>query len=183
MPFQQNCCGRWVCGRCVRRNRRFTEYCPYCPLPLGYEAAAAEQEEAPGFVAGESDGKRGEGKEQQQEDVVHFVRPTDTMAGLSLRYGVPLAVLRSHNRLFADSLLSARRTVAIPAGHYAGASASPAAAEGSGRKARVKRFQLRTKCVDARMAEAYLASAAGGFEGAVTQYLEDEEWVREQGGP
>jgi len=118
--------------------------------------------------------------------VVHFVRPTDTMAGLSLRYGVPLAVLRSHNRLFADSLLPARRTVAIPAGHCAGASASTAAAaaaEDSGRRARVKRFQLRTTCVDARMAEAYLASAAGGFEGAVTQYLEDEEWVREQGGP
>jgi len=171
-----------------QRNRRFTEYCPYCPLPPGYVASPPEEEEeeVPGYTPGDgstageakdkSSGKGGE----QQEDVVHFVRPTDTVAGLSLHYGVPLPVLRSHNRLFTDSLLSARQAISIPAGYFPGASASPAAEEGSDGKALVKRFQVRTKCVDVKMAEAYLDSASGGFEGAVTQYLEDEGWVREQ---
>lgn len=104
------------------------------------------------------------------------------MASLSLHYNVPLPVLRAHNRLFSDPLLSARQAITIPAGYYGGASVSPAAEEGSDRKALVKRFQLRTKCVDAKMAEAYIdaAEGEGGFEEAVKQFCEDEGWVHEQ---
>ncbi|KAF8539667.1 hypothetical protein BDD12DRAFT_836974 [Trichophaea hybrida] len=45
----------------------------------------------------------------------------------------------------------------------------------------VKRFQLRTKCVDVEMARAYLCAAEGELEIAVEAYLGDETWVGEQG--
>ena len=60
-------------------------------------------------------------------DTVHFLRqPHDTIASLSLQYGVTASALRRANRLPSDgdALLAARRTLVIP-GVGAGGSRSP----------------------------------------------------------
>jgi hypothetical protein len=114
--------------------------------------------------------------------VIHFVRATDTLPGLALLYNVPLGVLRSHNRLWSDHLLVARSAISIPASHYRGGSHSPAAEEGDDKKCLLKRFQITTKCVDVKMAEAYLDAAGGRLEEAVETWRADEGWVREQEG-
>jgi hypothetical protein len=114
------------------------------------------------------------------DDVLHFVKPTDTLAGLSLLYNVPAPLLRSYNRLFVDAHLLARQAIAIPATHYSGPSHSARPEEDDEKKSLVKRFQLRTKCVDVKMAEVYLEAADGGLEEAVETYRGDEGWVKEQ---
>lgn len=116
------------------------------------------------------------------EDVTHFLAPQDTMASLSLAYGVPVAVLRSHNKLHADHLLSARRKVGIPRSHYRGASLSPHPVEGeeeSERKARLRRFMVRCKCADYKVATLYLEEHSWDLNAAVDKWWEDERWERE----
>lgn len=86
----------------------------------------------------------------QAEDVLHFLdHSLDTLASLSLRYGVPLEALRKANKINADGLLLARRTVIIPGEFYkAGVSLSPRPVEGEEeerRKLIVRKFMTSCK--------------------------------------
>ncbi|KAI3395292.1 hypothetical protein diail_1490 [Diaporthe ilicicola] len=116
-------------------------------------------------------------------DTLHFVHPTDdTIPSLSLRYNVPAAVLRRHNNLTSDHLLSARRTVLVPGSHYpSGVSLSPRPVGGEeeeARKGRIRRWMVATKCAAYDVAELYLAQAGGDVGVAVERYRADEEWER-----
>ncbi len=51
--------------------------------------------------------------------------------------------------------------------------------EAETRKAKLKRFQLRTKCVDVTMAEVYLKDAGWDERVAEERWWEDERWSRE----
>lgn len=114
-------------------------------------------------------------------EVIHYVRPEDTVDGICLSYGIPTAIFRKHNRLFSDNLLIARRTVLIPAGYGSGASNSPTPQNGAEeqRKVQVKRFQLTTKCIEYKVAEWYLREAHWSLEDALMRWSDDDEWERE----
>lgn len=116
---------------------------------------------------------------QDTDDTIHHVSSTDTLSGLSLAYQVPQAVLRRHNNLYSDTLLTARKWVLIPSTHYSGPSLStpPDPAEEE-RKVKVRRWMVATKCADYRVAELYLKGADGDLDAAVTVYKDDEEWER-----
>lgn len=97
-------------------------------------------------------------------DVLHHLHPTDTLASLSLSYHVPAPILRSHNNLFSDSLLAARRTLLIPGIHYQGPSLSGEPVESEEEriwKGRLRRFMVRSKCARYDVAEVYLKGAMG----------------------
>ncbi|KAH8749921.1 hypothetical protein F5883DRAFT_508528 [Diaporthe sp. PMI_573] len=116
-------------------------------------------------------------------DTLHFVHPTeDTIPSLSLRYNVPASVLRRHNNITSDHLLSARRTLLVPGTHYpSGVSLSPRPVGGEeeeARKARIRRWMVACKCAAYDVAELYLAQAGGDLGEAVERYLADEEWER-----
>ncbi|KAG8165615.1 hypothetical protein KVR01_004167 [Diaporthe batatas] len=116
-------------------------------------------------------------------DTLHFIHPTeDSIPSLSLRYGVPAPVLRRHNNLTSDHLLSARRTLLVPGSHYpSGVSLSPRPVGGEAeeaRKARIRRWMVACKCASYDVAELYLAQAGGDLGAAVERYLADEEWER-----
>lgn len=116
-------------------------------------------------------------------DTLHFVHPTeDTIPSLSLRYNVPAAVLRRHNNITSDHLLSARRTLLVPGTHYpSGVSLSPRPVGGEeeeARKARIRRWMVACKCAAYDVAELYLAQSGGDLGEAVERYLADEEWER-----
>lgn len=116
-------------------------------------------------------------------DTLHFVHPTeDTIPSLSLRYNVPAAVLRRHNNITSDHLLSARRTLLVPGSHYpSGVSLSPRPVGGEeeeARKARIRRWMVACKCAAYDVAELYLAQSGGDLGEAVERYLADEEWER-----
>ncbi|KAK7712423.1 hypothetical protein SLS64_004807 [Diaporthe eres] len=116
-------------------------------------------------------------------DTLHFVHPTeDTIPSLSLRYNVPAAVLRRHNNITSDHLISARRTLLVPGTHYpSGVSLSPRPVGGEeeeARKARIRRWMVACKCAAYDVAELYLAQSGGDLGEAVERYLADEEWER-----
>lgn len=116
-------------------------------------------------------------------DTLHFIHPTeDTIPSLSLRYNVPASVLRRHNNITSDHLLSARRTLLVPGTHYpSGVSLSPRPVGGEeeeARKARIRRWMVACKCAAYDVAELYLAQSGGDLGEAVERYLADEEWER-----
>lgn len=119
---------------------------------------------------------------QSSKDVTHHLHPSDTLTSLSLAYSTPAHILRSHNRLHADHLLAARRTISIPATHYHGPSLSDKPVEDpeeTARKAKLRRFMVATKCHEYEVAELYLKQADGDLEAACLKWGEDEKWERE----
>ncbi|KAJ8610273.1 hypothetical protein MRB53_038676 [Persea americana] len=116
-------------------------------------------------------------------DVTHHLHPTDTISSLSLAYNVPPHVLRAHNNLYADNLLSARRTVSIPGSHYKGGvslSSTPIDSEEEiARKTNLRKFMVGVKCHEYDVAELYMKQADGDVEAAIEAYRADEKWEKE----
>ncbi|KAL2181672.1 uncharacterized protein P884DRAFT_281868 [Thermothelomyces heterothallicus CBS 202.75] len=112
----------------------------------------------------------------------------DTLASLSLRYGIPLPVLRRHNNLpsDADYLLAARNTMLIPTAYIitpasGEASLSPHPVEDAAereRKIMIRRFMVACKEADYDAAVVYLEESGYDFEEAVARHREDAEWER-----
>jgi LysM domain len=105
---------------------------------------------------------------------VHYLRPEDTLFGLSLLYKVPLQDIRNANALYGNgNLLHARHYIVIPG--YAGPSLSGQPAETEEvetQKVALKRFQLLSKCVDYDMARIYMKSSGWNIE-EVISFLRD----------
>ncbi|KAK4044027.1 hypothetical protein C8A01DRAFT_43186 [Parachaetomium inaequale] len=130
----------------------------------------------------------------------------DTLLSLSLQYGIPLPILRQHNRLpnGADYLLAARNTLLIPTAYITtttttttpnpnpsddGGSASATSGISASlsphpiaspaereRKIAVRRFMVACKESDYDTAVVYLEESGYSFAEAVQQYREDAEW-------
>ncbi|KAF2228702.1 hypothetical protein EV356DRAFT_522092 [Viridothelium virens] len=115
-------------------------------------------------------------------DVLHFLHPDDTISSIALRYRVPLQILRTHNSLFSDSLLQARRTILIPGAYYHGPSLSARPVEGEeeeARKGKVRRFMVTCKVAEYDIALLYLKQTDYDLDEAVMRFQEDEQWEKE----
>ncbi|KAK4504623.1 hypothetical protein PRZ48_002584 [Zasmidium cellare] len=119
---------------------------------------------------------------QPAEDVLHFLKPHDSLHSLSLAYSVPLPALRKANKLYADHLIQGRKTILIPGEFYkGGVSLSPEPVEGEEedlRKSKIRRFQVATKVAEYDVALLYLKQADWNLEAAITAYKEDEQWEK-----
>lgn len=173
------CCNRAICARCMTDNPRFASYCPYCQVsnkpsslpqglrdPPAYSPPASPKRRSrasspssadlpPAYSEGDSQplDSRYIGREKPALDVLHFVDPaSDTVSSLSLRYGVPAHSLRNKNALYADHLLSARRTILIPGEYYkGGVSLSPRPIGGEEeevRKGKVRKWMVACKVAE-----------------------------------
>ncbi|KAI2642917.1 hypothetical protein GGS21DRAFT_486745 [Xylaria nigripes] len=200
------CCPRAICGRCIRHNPRFNSYCPYCQIsqadnilppglkdPPSYTASTdangafdsapppytptptgQKQQNAPNEKSSSRDAK-------QVEDILHFLNHAhDSINSLSLRYGVPAAILRRANNIASDHLIAGRRTIIIP-GEYCngGVSLSPRPVEGEeeeARKAKIRRWMVGCKVHDYDVALLYLEQAGYDLQVATDTYFADEEW-------
>lgn len=167
-----DCCGRAICARCLTDNPRFANYCPFCQIATGPSPLPAQglrdpptyspltegqqDEELPPYSAHDSLQPPSEKSMKNTDnvpDVLHFVDPNnDSILSLSVRYGVPADVLRRTNKMYADHLLAARRTVLIPGTHYkGGVSLSPRPLEGE--EEEIKKTKLRKFMVGCKLAE------------------------------
>ncbi|KAF6838047.1 hypothetical protein CPLU01_02655 [Colletotrichum plurivorum] len=199
------CCARVICGACIHDNPRFASYCPYCQTsstpsvlpanlrdPPSYSPVAAARHLSSGISAppppyAPADATTSTDEKSAPtppEDTLHFLdHEHDTVASLSLRYGVPAAVLRRANNITSDHLLHARRTVLIPGEYYAaGVSLSPRPIEGEEeelRKSKIRRFMTGCKVSDYDVAVLYLEQAAYDLETAMEAYAGDEAWERD----
>ncbi|KAF2816042.1 uncharacterized protein BDZ99DRAFT_505602 [Mytilinidion resinicola] len=203
------CCNRAICARCITDNARFSTYCPYCQvsivptsLPQGLRdpppyspptspelsqsarAGQSIQEELPAYSvlnAIHPPSEKSGSSDEHAPDVLHFIDPSnDTIASLSLRYGVPAGALRTTNGLYADHLLAARRTVLIPGEFYkGGVSLSPRPLEGEeeeSRKGKVRKWMVACKVAEYDIALLYLKQSDYDLELAIAAYKEDEKW-------
>lgn len=196
-PRHLPCCSRSICSPCLRSNPRFESYCPFCQLTTGPSSLPQGLRDPPAYEespAAPAPPRRHlddapptydslQRADERAPDVTHHLHATDTIPALSLAYHVPAAVLRQHNRLTSDHLLSARRTLSIPASHYkGGVSLSPRPVESEEereKKLKLRRFMTGTKCAEYDVAEVYLREAGGELERALERWREDEKWERE----
>lgn len=119
--------------------------------------------------------------EEPAEDVLHFLNHNhDSIASLSLRYGVPTGVLRRVNNINSDHLLLGRKTVIIPGEYYrSGVSLSPSPIDGEEeelRKGKIRRFMVACKVSEYDVAVLYLEQTEYDLEAAIVAYIADEEW-------
>jgi len=130
----------------------------------------------------------------QEGYIVHRLRhshPRDTIASLSLRYGIYPTILRLHNKLpsDADQLLAARQTLLIPVAYC---SKLPSQTEGDRkdgeveedeaerkRKVLIRRWMVACKEPDYDVATVYLEGCGWDLQEAVEAYWADWEWERE----
>ena len=174
-----DCCGRAICARCLTDNPRFAHYCPFCQIATGPSALPAQglrepptydspqdkhDDELPPYSAHTPQRPLSEkSNADAAPDVLHFVDPNnDSIASLSLRYGVPADALRRTNKMYMDNLLAARRTVLIPGEFYkGGVSLSPRPLEGE--EEEIKKTKLRKFMVACKVSEyAHHVAVNGG---------------------
>lgn len=114
---------------------------------------------------------------------LHYLQRNDTIFSLSLLYKLPAHVIRNHNHLFSDHLLHARRTIKIPgpphSSPYLFDPLTEEEQEQDTERSKIKRFQLKTKCVDINFAEIYLEDSGWKEDLAAKNWLADEKWARE----
>ncbi|KAI8966854.1 hypothetical protein F5Y11DRAFT_6720 [Daldinia sp. FL1419] len=208
---QLECCQRIICGRCRSNNPRFNTYCPYCQIslidtklppglkdPPSYESSIATSSSKTALAAPPPYTPSATQKVPDQldeksitldshgepaEDTLHFLNHEhDTITSLSLRYGVPAAVLRRANSITSDHLILGRRTVIIPGEYYkGGVSLSPRPIEGEeeeARKSKIRRWMVMCKVHEYDVAVLYLQQADYDLEMATEAFFADEEWER-----
>jgi hypothetical protein len=165
-----DCCGRSICSRCLNQNKRYETYCPYCQitnepslLPQGLKDPPAysaiddrinqnniTRDEPPAYSRHTAVSTSE--KEEQAEDVLHFLTPNDSIQSLSLAYGVPANALRKTNNVYADNLLQGRKTILIPGEYYKGrVSLSPQPLESEEeelRKQKIRRWMVGCKVAE-----------------------------------
>ncbi|RUS14827.1 hypothetical protein BC937DRAFT_93268 [Endogone sp. FLAS-F59071] len=193
LTYMTPCCSRWVCDACVSRLPQLLQFCPYCqdprcgvwgvrePPPYEDEEKRREYgDELPEYEESCRDAmetkKMPLEKEKEDCSAVHYVQPTDTVVGLALKYNVDLTLLRRTNRIFHDNDIHARTALLIPG--YAGLSVSSSPSPDDERKARLKRFQLQSKCIDPAEARVYMDAAEYNVEDALERYRDDLAWER-----
>ena len=204
-----DCCGRTICASCQYENPRFETYCPFCQissetggalpqaglkLPPAYEERDAAQDgrhssptsgsPPPYSAATSGPGPEPETSESSSldtrvDDVIHHLAADETLQSLALLYRVPTSVLRNHNTIYSDHLLSARKIVCIPRSHYQGPSLShPPNAEEEEKKTKLRRWMVATKCADYNVARLYLKGSDWNLEVAVEAFKSDEQWEK-----
>ena len=194
-----DCCDRTICATCQYSNPRFQTYCPYCQissaptalpatglrLPPAYSSSASKSrngynEDQPPAYDSITRLEHHDSSPPQTDDTVHFLSSDDTLSSLSLAYGVPTPILRSHNNIYSDGLLPGRKWILIPKSHYSGPPlSSPPDPEEEERKNKLRRWMVATKCAEYDVAGLYLKGSEWDLERAVEAFREDEKWERE----
>ncbi|KAK6524851.1 hypothetical protein TWF281_011752 [Arthrobotrys megalospora] len=188
--YKSDCCGRYVCFICIEKNPRFITYCPFCPIKRPRKDQDTDTEtisEPPPYTPNKTPSSPPPYSTvtprtiNPSDSLIHYLIPTDTIISISFQYSIPAILLRSHNRLYSDSLLAGRSYILIPRDHYNGPSLSPNPVQ-SEEDNTLKRFQIRTKCVEYEIAKVYLEESEWDLEKAVEKWVADERWEAVNGG-
>lgn len=189
-----DCCSRVICADCQYQNPRFENYCPFCQIATKPSALPATGLRLPPTYTETPPQRQGLDQNEdpppysealfanppETEDVVHHLSADDSIHSLSIAYRVPQSILRSHNNVYSDSLLPARKFLLIPRSHYNGPSLStpPDPAEEE-RKNKLRRWMVATKCPEYELASLYLKGSDYDLELAIEAFKADEQWEKE----
>jgi LysM repeat protein len=167
------CCSRLICRTCLEQRPQFSNYCPYCQhtgSATEKSASSASSSvytaltqsallnistppQTPPRLAKSRPREFSEKEPEAAPDVLHFVDPNnDTINTLSIRYGVPVTVLRQTNGIYSDRLLAGRKTILISGEYYkGGVSLSPRPVDGEEedqRKSKIRKWMMASKVVE-----------------------------------
>ncbi|KAK6506108.1 hypothetical protein TWF506_011029 [Arthrobotrys conoides] len=187
--YKSECCGRYVCFICISKNPRFITYCPFCPIKrpqINQETDAGIELEPPSYTLNNIPPSPPPYSTDpvetinSSESLIHYLLPNDSVTSISFQYSIPSHVIRSHNRLYSDTLLAGRNYILIPRNRYSGLSLSPNPVQSEEENV-LKRFQIRTKCVEYDIAKVYLDEAGWDLEKAIEKWAADELWEASNG--
>ncbi|KAF3273619.1 hypothetical protein TWF173_006869 [Orbilia oligospora] len=190
LHYKSECCGRYVCFLCISKNPRFITYCPFCPIkrPKGNQETDTEIKlEPPSYTLSNIPPSPPPYSTDPPETInssnslFHYLLPNDSLVSISFQYSIPSQIIRSYNRLYSDSLLAGRNHILIPRAYYSGPSLSPSPVQSEEGNV-LKRFQIRTKCVEYDIAKVYLDESAWDLEKAIEKWTADERWESLNGG-
>jgi len=192
------CCGRTICASCQYDNPRFQTYCPFCQISCGPNPLSSSGLRLPPAYSTSSKSTTHQSDDlppaytsirvsavagsrpPETDDVIHYLTTDDTIASISLAYQVPAPMIRTHNGLYSDNLMAARKWILIPRSHYQGpALSTPPDPEEEERKNRLRRWMVSTKCPDYDVAKLYLKGSDDDLEAAVEAFKADEQWEKE----
>jgi hypothetical protein len=186
--LQYPCCNRIVCPICLDKVPRAQTYCPYCQDTGTSSSPRSDiswSESTHAYLSTSKkidyNDKDPEKVEEDAPDILHFVDPTnDTISLLSIRYGVPAAVLRHTNGIYSDHLLAARKTILISGKyHKGGVSLNPRPVEGEEvdlKKSKIRRWMVACKSADYDIALLYLEASEYRLDEAIEKFKQDEAW-------
>ncbi|KAK6346257.1 hypothetical protein TWF730_010587 [Orbilia blumenaviensis] len=188
--YKSECCGRYVCFICISKNQRFITYCPFCPIKrprVDQDTDTEIKSELPPYTLDNTYSSpppysiEAPRAINPTNSLIHYLMPNDSIISISFQYSIPPISLRSHNRLYSDSLIAGRSYILIPRDQYNGPSLSPNPVQ-SEEGNLLKRFQIRTKCVEYDVAKVYLDENGWDLEKAVEKWVADEKWEAINGG-
>lgn len=175
-----SCCGRVLCLECQKKRGRVR--CIYCPIMRESLASFSQVED---FSKSDDDfpppyeprlgSSHVSDNKNQLTGVMHYVRKDDSVHSVALKYQIPMEDVRKCNHLFSDHLLQGRNVIWIP--NYAGPIKSNPDIEDE-RKSLLKRFQIKTKCVDYQIALAYMSANDFHVDKASVRYAGDVAWEK-----
>ena len=203
------CCSRLKCEQCLDKHVSFRDptYCPWCnnPTAMDYdrepeptppppidliENPPSYQEATEGWQQSQTidhiiSRPRGRGeKDKSDQFLVHHVRKTDTMTGLSLRYNVTIDEIRKVNHLiYSNASLQTHRAVLIPVKPTTRIAppAPPTIEEqrDDAQKICIKRWQMRTKDTSRNLGRYYLEQVDWDVEAAIRNWQLDNDWEKQ----
>lgn len=163
-----DCCGRQICSRCLNSNKRYETYCAHCQITTAPSSLPQGLKEPPEYSSLSSETPAvDQGEEplpayslhqavqpppEKSNDILHFLRPDDSVTSLSLAYGVPINILRRINNIFSDHLIQGRKTMLIP-GEYCHGKVSLSPQPILGEEDEAKKNKLRRFMVTCKVAE------------------------------
>jgi len=111
--------------------------------------------------------------------ITHVVLPTDTLQGLSLKYGVAISEIRSENRLMTSNLHE-KHTLRIPERKKftVEQEVNLSELEAMMQRRLVGRFKKMTSILEMSEALFYLEATEYDLEAAIKSYHEDSSWER-----
>ena len=157
-----------------QRLKEPPSYTSVSPSRLSEIPTAPPPYVAPANGSSSTDEKSGLAESEKPPNyTLHFLNHEhDSIASLSLRYGVPASALRRANNVHSDHLLLGRKTILIPGEFYKrGVSLSPQPIDGEEeelRKAKIRRFMTSCKIYDYDVAVLYLEQHGYDLDTATT---------------
>lgn len=200
------CCSRLKCEQCLDKHVSFRDptYCPLCnnptamecdkepsPPPIdpinslehppSYQEAISGQEfSSADHIVSRPCGEKG----KSDQFLVHHVRRTDTLTGLTLRYNISIEEIRKSNHLiYSNASLQTHRAVLIPLKSTTRIPppAPPTIEEqqDDAQKICIKRWQMRTKDTSRNLGRYYLEQVDWDVEAAIRNWQLDNDWEQQ----
>eukprot|EP00732_Lithocolla_globosa_P005688 Lithocolla_globosa_v1_NODE_6067_length_1142_cov_6.632015.p1 type:complete len:245 gc:universal NODE_6067_length_1142_cov_6.632015:977-243(-) len=170
--IKTDCCSKVVCVNCYET----VKICSLCKITLKAQSLPEEDTTEPttllqpAYAELSDDGK----------NVIHYVTKSDTLVGVSLRYGISVPELRRVNSLFSNDIFCKKKLL-IPIAYLPDNVVAPSNEWKKEQKRKQALVKFRREMqVSLEETIFYVDQAEGDFDNAKVAFLADVEWSKIQ---